>query len=283
LRPSNGRRALVVEFIGVSGVGKSTLVAAVTDCLSKQGYRVREAEQVILARYGLALPRFPRLRSALVHLLALKPFGRYLLTREGQQLSRLAVSSIVRDAGSLWIGVSLLRNFWKRIGSHLLLESLRHELDDCDVVLCDEGVVHAAHNLFVHTRAEPNPEEIVRFGRMVPQPDHLIWVTAPPAQSAEVIRQRGHSRVHASTAAARAFAEHAHATFEVLAGVEGLREKIYRVDNSANGHHAGNGAVGARASVIGEFLKKHLQRCQEPWPRFRPLGLPSTTNGRCHG
>src|SRR5207253_1984191 len=118
-----------------------------------------------------------------------------------------------RGMGSIWTGASLLRNFLKRIGCHLLLEKLRDDLHDCDIVLCDEGVVHAAHNLFVHTGALPQREEIVQFGRIVPKPDLLIWVTAPTAQTVKVILRRGHSRVGGTSAAARTFAEHAHATF----------------------------------------------------------------------
>src|SRR5437763_532379 len=83
----------------------------------------------------------------------------------------------------------------------------RPALRDCDVVLCGEGIVHAAHNLFVHTGTEPNRGAIVLFGRIVPKPDLLIWVTAPLAQSAAVILRRGHSRVHGTPDAARTFAE----------------------------------------------------------------------------
>jgi hypothetical protein len=249
----------VVEFIGVTGVGKSTLMAAVAESLSRDGVRVRDAEEMILARYGLAFPRHPKVRSALVHFLALNPFWRYFCTRNGLNLSRLALGSIARGMGSLWTGFRLLRNFLKRIGSHLLLEKVREESDVCDLVLCDEGVVHAAHNLFVHTGVTPNREEIVQFGRMVPKPDLLIWVTAPTTQSAEVILRRGHSRVHRTGAAALAFAEHAHATFEALSTVEGVREKIYQFDNSTTGSGPSDGIIRARASALGEVLKRRLQ------------------------
>jgi thymidylate kinase len=278
LHSHNGRNPLVVEFIGVTGVGKSTLSAAVAACLAQQGVRVREAEEMILARYGLAFPRHPKIRSALVHFLALNPFWRYLCTRNGLKLSRLALGSIARGMGSLWTGFCLLRNFLKRIGFHLLLEKVRNDLDDCDLVLCDEGVVHAAHNLFVHTGAKPNKEEIERFGRMIPKPDLLIWVTAPPTQSAEVILRRGHSRVRGTSAAALAFAEHGHATFEMLSTVEGLQEKIYRVDNSANGAGHSDGIIHARASALGEFLKQQLRRAQGAPARAGASVYPSTLN-----
>jgi hypothetical protein len=253
----------VVEFIGVTGVGKSTLIAAVAESLLLQGVRVRTAEDLILARCGLAFVRHPKLRSALVHLLAVPPFLRFLCTRRGRRLSRLAVGSIARSMSGIWTGAGLLRNFSKRIGCHLLLEKASRQMRDCELILCDEGVVHAAHNLFVHTATEPNAEAIVLFGQMVPKPELLVWVTAPTSQSAAVILQRGHSRVHGTSVAALAFAEHAHATFELLSSLDGLRERIHRVDNSTDGGEASEAAIQARACAIGEFLKQHLH-IQDP-------------------
>jgi hypothetical protein len=193
-------------------------------------------------------------------------------------LSRLALKSIGRGMDSLWTGVSLLRNFLKRIGCHFLLEQARDELNDCDIVLCDEGVVHAAHNLFVHTRTEPNREDIVRFGRMIPKPDMLIWVMAPPAQSAEAILRRGHSRVRGTSAAALAFAERAQTTFEVLSTVEGVQERLYRVDNSANGNGHTDALIRDRASALGAFLKQQLRKGQEAPAVSAPLANPLTVN-----
>jgi thymidylate kinase len=279
LRSRAARNIPVVEFIGVTGVGKSTLIAAAAELLSRQGFRVRDADEVILARYGLAFPRHPKLRSALVHVLAVPPFLEYLCTREGRRLSRLAVGSIARGMAGIWTGVGLLRNFSKRIGCHLLLDKARGALRDSDVVLCDEGVVHAAHNLFVHTGSEPNREAIVLFGQLVPKPDLLIWVTAPTSQSAEVILWRGHSRVEGTNEAAWAFAEHAHATFEVLSSVEGLRERIHQVDNTANADDSRAALIHARASALCAFLKQHLPAC--PGPTVSAPGTYAGVNG--HG
>src|SRR4051794_38158012 len=183
-RHENG--PLVVEFIGVTGVGKSTLVAAVAEVLSAEGIQVLEAHEAILAPYRLTFARGAKVRSLLVHFLAVLPFLRYAMTRRGLELFRLGMRLIARDGGGLWIAVNLLRNFVKRIGGHLLLMRLRPRLRDCDVVLWDEGVVHAAHNLFVHTGSAPRRHEIALFARMVPKPDVLVWVTAPVAQSLEV-------------------------------------------------------------------------------------------------
>jgi hypothetical protein len=121
----------------------------------------------------------------------------------------------------------------------------------------DEGIVHAAHNLFVHTDAVPNRQEIEEFSRLVPTPDQLIWVTAPTAQSISVLLGRGHTRVRATLGAACAFAEHAQVTFEVLAATE-LQTRIYQVDNTAPAADRRDATVRARAQMIGTFLMHQL-------------------------
>ena len=270
LGPGDDRGALLVEFIGATGAGKSTLVAALTDALAARGLRVREAHDVILTRHRLAWVSGRHARSALVYFLALLSCARCVCGREGRRLSWLAVRLIARDAGGVRIGAGLLRNVVKRVGTDRLLRRLRPALGACDVVVCDEGLVHAAHNLFVHAGAPPRREEIALFGELVPRPDLLVWVTAPPERSAAVIRRRGHPRV-ASPEAAQAFAERAHETFEALASLPGLRERIYRLDNPAGGPAVP--AVQALAALLVERLR---QRRMYPDPAPAP---PSAAPG----
>jgi thymidylate kinase len=271
------RRPLLVEFIGATGAGKSTLLAALTGALTARGLRVREAEEVILARHGLARVSGRNVRSALVYFLALLSCVRSVCRRDGFRLALLSVRTIVRDSGGLRIRFGLLRNVVKRIGTDGLLRKLRPALGDCDVVVCDEGLVHAAHNLFVHAGAAPRKDEIALFGALVRRPDLLVWVTAPTARSAEVIRRRGHSRVAATAEAARTFAERAHETFEVLSSLPGLSERIYRLDNSARDGGPGGPALDALASHIVEHLRERSRPELAPQTAVQsvPTSVPS--------
>jgi hypothetical protein len=61
--------------------------------------------------------------------------------------------------------------------------------------------------------------------------------------------------VGATAAAARAFAEHGHAAFEMLASVPQLRERIHQVDNTDQGADA----IRTRAAAIGAFLLERLE------------------------
>jgi PST family polysaccharide transporter len=253
----------VVEFIGVTGVGKSTLMAAVSQAMNAQGYRVMSAEEFILARCGLTFIRNAKLQSAVVHALALLPLVPYLCTRDGMTLVCLGLAAIVRGRNGTWGALGLFRNFFKRIGCHQLLEQARRRGNGAELILCDEGVVHAAHNLFVHTRVAPNREAIALFGRLVPKPDLLVWVTAPTTQSRDVILRRGHSRVSHTAGAAEAFVEHAHATFNALAASEGLEDRILRFDNTVRPELNGAG-IRSRALALAELLKQHLQTSAAP-------------------
>ena len=143
---------------------------------------------------------------------------------------------------------------------------MRGQLSEYDAVIWDEGVVHAAHNLFVHAKIEPNTDDVVAFARLVPKPDQLIWVTAPTAQSTQVLLKRGHSRVGGTPLAAGTFAEHAQATFEILSSVDGLSERIHPIDNAAPIEDPAV-AIQERARAIGAFLIDRMQQSQEPQPR----------------
>jgi thymidylate kinase len=261
------KSTLVVEFIGVTGAGKSTLIAAVLRSLASHGVRAELAEQVILSRHRLAWAGTGKLSSALVLALSLVPFGGYFLTRRGSRLSRLGCYCIAQGMNNVWVGAHLLRNFVKRVGSHLLLKELLDETSDCDLVIWDEGPVHAAHNLFVHGGVQPKADQIMEFGGLVPRPDLLVWVTAPTAQSAKVVLQRGHSRVVPTGPAAQTFAEHGQRTFEVLSSVPALKEMIYRFDNSAQSNGHLDETVAARASMLSDFLVEQLQQANALPPR----------------
>lgn len=253
-QPKARHKAAIVEFTGVAGAGKTTLAAAVKDALSEQGFVTRDAYEVILRTYKLNFVRHPRLRSVLVDILALRPFLRHIATEKGRQLFRLATRVIRREAGTFLIAANLLRNVAKRIGVHVCLRSLQHRRGQCDFILCDEGITHIAHNLFVHTESVPDRDEIVRFGNIVPKPDIVIWITAPKEQSIARILQRGHKRVDSSPAAARTFVEHGYFTFNALCSVRSIQDKLFVVDNSFT--NVTDKTIRDKVCTVVEFLQK---------------------------
>jgi hypothetical protein len=245
-------RTPVVEFIGATGTGKTTLLTTVKEILSSQGYRVKEAQEALLGCFGLDFIRHPKVRSFLVQLLVMPSFFQSLLTREGRSLFALACRVIFRDAGGFFVALMLLRNVMKRMGLHQAMKILQ---PDMDYLLYDEGILHCAHNLFVHTKTAPNTSEIRLFADWIPLPDLVIWVTAPVHQSADCILRRGHPRVEPIPLQAQAFADHANISFKTLCSQKVLQDRLYKVDNTANGKGDHGTTILKRASDIAEMVK----------------------------
>ena len=248
----------LVEFTGVTGVGKTTLVDAVIDALADRGLTARDAYDLILARYGLNLAPHATLQSLFIDLVAFPPFLRYISTREGFELLILAIRVISRDAGGFLEGLNLGRNFAKRIGVHVLLTRLPHQSGNCDFVVCDEGTLHIAHNLFVHTNRAPDPSEIAYFGSIVPKPDVIIWVRATQKQSIESILRRGHPRVGDSINVAQTFVEHGRLTFNVLCSQEAVQDKLFVIDSAADSATDDLVSVQESAQAVAAFLRQGL-------------------------
>ena len=224
--------------------------------LADQGLVARDAYDLILARFGLDIVGHPRLRSVLIDLVAFPYFLRYVSTRRGLKLLLLAARLIIRDASGFLISLNLGRNLAKRIGVHSLLAGYLRESRVCDFAVCDEGTVHIAHNLFVHTEHMPDPREIAEFANIVPMPDILIWVRTTKQQSIECIVDRGHSRVDDSIDAARKFVDHGHYMFDILCSERSVREKLFTVDNPSASEGDRARAIEATAEVVAGFLRE---------------------------
>ena len=248
----------IVEFTGVTGAGKTTLLNVVKGVLADQGFEARDAYDLILARYGLNLAPYRTLRSLLIDLVAFPPFLRYISTRKGLALVVLAFRAISRDAGGFLVALNLGRNFVKRIGVHLLLTGHLRQSGNCDFAVCDEGTLHIAHNLFVHTDRAPDPSEIAHFGIIVPKPDAVIWVRATQKQSIESILRRGHPRVGDSINAAQAFVEHGCLTFNVLCSQEAVQDKLFVIDSAPDSVTDDLVSVQESAQAVAAFLRQDL-------------------------
>jgi hypothetical protein len=206
----------------------------------------------LLDACGLGRVRTPGLRSLLVSLVTLFPFLQHASTPRGNRLTRMGLRLIARDAGSVANAARLLRNFVKRLGVHEQLSAGRDRLQEYDFLLLDEGIVHTVHNLFVHMRAAPDPEELRRFVALLPRPDLLIWVKAPREQSLACVARRGHGRVAGTREDARAFVEHAHTAFELLGSLDPLPGRFFSIDNTIQEGELGS--IRERARLVCDLL-----------------------------
>lgn len=233
--------ALSVEFTGVTGVGKTTLVGQLKTLLRSQGLTALDAHDVILSVYRLPFVRSRPLRLLLIHGLSLLPFIRYTSSiPEGRQLSLLAWQATRRYAQNWKIALYMLRTFYVLIGVWGLTEQIVRQSPDggkpCDFIFYDEGTLHILHTLFAHTKTSPDPAAIKKFATLVPLPDVSIWLTSDLDQSIQCTLNRGHKRVQPNTLdTATMFVNHSHQAFELFFGTEPLRTTWFKVDCSPSG------------------------------------------------
>ena len=71
----------------------------------------------------------------------------------------------------------------------------QEHLKDREIIILSEGLVHRATSLFARPFEEPNEKEILKYVKLLPQVDLLIWVDTPRHICMERIgRGRGHGR-----------------------------------------------------------------------------------------
>jgi len=163
---------LIVEFIGSTGAGKTTLIAEVRQRLEKQ-VEVRSAYEQVSAPLGLRGVSNSSVRNLIQEAVGL-PYFLASLGRNRKFLS-YALSMLKRQARFSIFTLNNLRSLERKVGVYEIL--LRR--DAKPVVLVDEGTLLAAHNIFVFSGEDYTPEEIAGFASLVPLPDLVVYVKAP--------------------------------------------------------------------------------------------------------
>lgn len=250
------RAPLLVEFTGVTGVGKTSIIREVHAVLERRGFSVQSAEQMVLSALGFDGAPSGKLSSLLISLCTLPAFLRFRRSGQGRDVIRLAFRVLFREAALANWG-HLARNLVKRFGVYALVRRGGRLFAGCDFILWDEGTLHSIHNLFVHGGATPDPAEVANYLRVVPKPDAVVWLTAPEKQSVECILQRGHPRVAKGAAAAVAFVATARAVFQAVSDCADLRDRLFTLENAACRPEDRDGFLRERAECVADFLEQH--------------------------
>ena len=209
---------MIVEIIGSTSSGKSTIINGL-----RTSWKTNFPGGSIVCVSGnyyydfISLPWF--LKFAAKH----------------KKICILAGQSILKNVSSPLNRLNLYRNFIKKMGTNELIQT---RIKDNDI-LWDEGPVHAAHNLFVHTNVPPVLSDIDKFAKLVPLPDLIVYLKAPVDEIVSRMGQRGgHARVRKNNKEMRIFCEHAAKMFEYLISIDRIREKTIIVENLKNNRQA---------------------------------------------
>jgi thymidylate kinase len=215
-----------VEVIGCTSAGKSTLARAVERAGRKRGMDVVTGDDLVLEPLALGWVRNEFVRRRLVDGPAL--LACLLAWRRHRQLVRLALDVSRRSPGTSTRKLNVARNALRKMG---LFEIVRRRGAGRLVLVDNEGVLQAAHNLFVHVSAAASAADLQAFLDLTPLPDAVVYVRESGDVLLERTLARGHRRVPVgSERDARRFVDRAVHVFETLVRHPGVRERLVFVD-----------------------------------------------------
>jgi len=217
---------MIVEFIGCSGAGKTSLAEG----LRRRSHASRAAVlsiDLVRDRPGLRWMSDPSLINLAADVISFPSFVR-AYGRDGDFV-RFAFDRLRRHAPSRFAKYNYRLNIVRKLGVH----ELARRASERKTVLVDEGIVLSAYQLFVYSDAPYADVDLDRFARLVPLPDRIVYVKAPLDLLVERAVRRpdprrelaGRNRHELADGLARA-AE----LFDRLAAKEPIRERLLIVE-----------------------------------------------------
>ena len=161
---------MIVEFIGSTGAGKTTLISEVHRRLAKTG-RVTTSIDLATGLLGLRGVTNPTLQNLIMELVSLPVF--ILTLYKHNQFIRHTGKLLWRKTGFSIQTIHNLRSLERKIGMYEITKHLGKD----QIILVDEGPILALH-MFVSTGNTYTPEEITRFTDLLPLPDLVVYIRA---------------------------------------------------------------------------------------------------------
>ncbi|HMG37666.1 MAG TPA: hypothetical protein VK566_00630 [Nitrososphaeraceae archaeon] len=163
---------MMIEFIGCTGAGKTTLISDVQRRLV-QIASVTTSFRLVASPLGLRNVTNPTARHLIQEFIGFPFFIRSLYRHKAFIIFILRM--LARQAGFSVFMMNNLRSLVRKISVYEMTKRRQHN----QIVLVDEGTVLLAHNIFVYSSALYTAEEIARFASLVPLPDIIIYIKAP--------------------------------------------------------------------------------------------------------
>jgi thymidylate kinase len=214
-----------VEIIGCTSAGKSTLAKRMVQAGHELGIDVQLGDDFVLK-----LIRLNRIKTAFVRRRVIEVLS--LLTcvvfwRKHRKFYDFVIQASLQAPGSWWYKASVARIALRKIGIYEIIS--RYSSDQQIILLDNEGVLQAAHTLFVHSDAQPvngllgskgvlsGVEGLSTFVGLAPLSDVVVYLRQPESILIERTLKRGHSRLpDRSYAKVERFVRSAEEAFEEL-------------------------------------------------------------------
>jgi thymidylate kinase len=224
---------MIVEFIGSSGAGKTTLISKVHHKLANVT-EVTSCFDLVASKVGLRHLTNPTARNLIQELVGFPYVIRSF--RKHDAFVTFVLRMLARQANFSIFTLNNLRSLERKIGAY---EIIRRDPRN-QVVLVDEGTVLLAHNIFVYSDVSYTWQEIARFASLVPLPDRIIYIKAP----VDILVERSLRRTDApremkskERAAIEKYADSAVRMFDELVKADNIQRRLLIVENCDQDDH----------------------------------------------
>jgi thymidylate kinase len=163
---------VIVEFIGASGSGKTSLARKVAHALEETDDAVM-ASDLVLRRLHLEEVTGPTARNMVADLNAVVEMLR--LKAEQRTFLAYALRMLNRHRPRSFLTLNYVRSVVRRIG----MDGIARRRGNHMVVLADEGIVLVAYLLFVYGNTGLHEDDLAEFAEIAPLPDRVVHVKAP--------------------------------------------------------------------------------------------------------
>ena len=216
-----------IELVGCTSAGKTTLTRKIVDMGKSRGIEVILGDDFVLDRLRLMW-----IKSEFFRRRILEFFSVYVCLRHVQKYRKFLsyALGIIREApGSTLYKINLARVVFRKVGIYEIVR--RFNSGNQLVIVDNEGIVQAAHILFVHTEGE-EAGDLTNFARLAPLPDMVAYLRTPVSVLLDRTLKRGHPRIRESSQQnIEKFIRQAADTFETLHAQPQIMERLFVIDS----------------------------------------------------
>ena len=249
MRPARAHedtRPVIVEFIGSSGAGKTSLA----QMLSRYGGTsdpVILAADLIMDRPGRRWITNPMAMNLVADVTAFPSFLRG--ADRDRDFVGFAWDRLKRYAPSRSAKYNYMREIVRNLGKH----EMARRAGANATILVDEGAVLTAYHLFVYSGAPFDQTDLDRFARLVPLPDRIVYVTAPVEVLVDRAMRRPDRRRELAADDRREverWIARALDVFDGLAMTQAIRDRVLTVHNADSSPESRRASVSQIAAFI---------------------------------
>jgi thymidylate kinase len=242
---------LIVEFIGVTGSGKTTLINQVRHKLSSS-WEVTTSSDLVTGLVGLQGIKNVTAKNLLQETISF-PYFLGSFPNHSQLISQ-TIRLFSRNTSLSVTTINNLRSIERKLGG---LEIAQRQ-DQNKVILVDEGPFLTAH-MFAFNDTPITKEEIKEYRRLLPLPDLIIYIKA----TTEVLLERSLNRSRPpremkarNQSENEEYIKRAESLFDQMVDSSNIQSRMLIVDNSSPDLNAIDQTVEKISDFILIFAKK---------------------------